>query len=152
MLLRLNFLSLLIPRKTQIFAAEAIAPLVALLLMPELLRGPDVIWFVDNEAAVSSLIRGSSKSEDVGHLAAAVHVTCLELGVRIWYEWIDSKSNPADGLSRAGLSDQWTREQSWHLHEVGPEMMDRIAEYVRSPTLARLIGPLADVFHTGGVN
>ena len=92
---------------------------------------------------------GSTKapSSNVGHLAAAVHVKCLELGVRIWYASVDSKSNPADGLSRAGLSDQWTREQSWHLHEVGPEMMDRIAEYVRSPTLARLIGPLADVSH-----
>ena len=29
----------------------------------------------------------------------------LRLGVRAWFEWIDSRSNIADGLSRQGLSD-----------------------------------------------
>ena len=28
-----------------------------------------------------------------------------DLRARVWLEWIDSKSNPADGLSRLGLSD-----------------------------------------------
>ena len=27
-----------------------------------------------------------------------------ELGARIWVEWIDSKSNPSDGLSVQGLA------------------------------------------------
>ena len=99
-----------VPRKTQIFAAEAIIPLMVLLLSPELLVRSDVVWFIDNEAAVSSLIRGTSRAEDVGHLAAAVHILCLKLEVRIWFEWIDSKSNPADGLSD-GLRDEWTCRQ-----------------------------------------
>ena len=30
-------------------------------------------------------------------------------------EWIDSASNPADGLSRDGLADTWTVSQGWQL-------------------------------------
>ena len=75
--LREQFVRLLLPRKTQIFVVEAIIPLMVLLLSPELLARSDVVWFIDNEAAVSSLIRGTSRAEDVGHLAAAVHILCL---------------------------------------------------------------------------
>ena len=116
--LREQFVRLLLPRKTQIFAAEAIVPLMVLLLSPELLARSDVVWFIDNEAAVSSLIRGTPRAEDVGHLAAAVHILCLKLEVRICFEWIDSKSNPADGLSRDGLRDEWACRQGWQTAEI----------------------------------
>ena len=33
-----------------------------------------------------------------------------------WY--VESASNPADGLSRAGLEGAWTRAQGWQLKEV----------------------------------
>ena len=39
------------------------------------------------------------------------------LECRVWIEWIDSKSNPADGLSRLGLLDPWTQGQGWELSE-----------------------------------
>ena len=39
----------------------------------------------------------------------------LKYHIRIWYEWIDSNSNPADGLSRDGLLDEWTVRQGWEL-------------------------------------
>ena len=48
--LREKFVRLLLPRKTQIFAAEAIIPLMVLSLSPELLVRSDVVWFNDNEA------------------------------------------------------------------------------------------------------
>ena len=70
-----------------------------------------VVQSIDNEAAVSSLIKGTSRAEDVGNLAAAVHILCLKLEVRIWCEWIDSKSNPAVGLNRDGLRNEWTCRQ-----------------------------------------
>ncbi|CAE8638050.1 unnamed protein product, partial [Polarella glacialis] len=34
---------------------------------------------------------------------------------RIWFEWIDSDSNPSNELSRDGLEDEWTRSQGWDL-------------------------------------
>ena len=69
--------------------------------------------FVDNEAAVSTLIRGTSVAEDSALMAELLHALCLILGCRLWVEWIDSESNPSDGLSREGLDDRWTRRQGY---------------------------------------
>ena len=126
------FLSLLLQRKTQIYAAEAIVPLMAALLHPQVFYGRDVVWFCDNEAAVSSLIRGTGKAEDVGHLAAAAQIRWLEIGTKAWYEWIDTDSNPADGLSRAGMEDLWTQSQGWSLQEHGEDAMHMVGQYLRS--------------------
>ena len=78
-----------------------------------------MIWFVDNEAAVSTLIRGAAKPEDLDRVAACASVSLLQLSCRVWWEWIDSKSNPSDGLSRKGLADEWTIAQGWKLVELG---------------------------------
>ena len=55
------------------------------------------------------------------------HMLWQELGARVWLEWIDSKSNPADGLSGLGLLDPWARQQPWHLEEapVPPWRLER---------------------------
>ena len=42
------------------------------------------------------------------------HLYWLWVNCRIWIEWIDSKSNPAD-LNRRGLLDEWACSQGWHL-------------------------------------
>ena len=78
----------------------------------------DLLIFVDNEAAVSALIRGGSKAADAARLAELFHALLLQLTSRAWVEWIDSNSNPADGLSRLGLRDPWTAEQDWILRAV----------------------------------
>ena len=132
----------LLPRKTQIFAAEAIAVLAALVLLPDLFAHKELLWFIDDESAVSSLIRGGSKAEDVGQLAAATHLALIERQCAAWFEWIDSDSNPADGLSRDGLLDQWTIQQGWELLEFGQPEMDRVKEYMLQEHVTRVIGRL----------
>ena len=113
-----------IPRRQQIFPAEALAPLAVLLNHADEVKGRDIVFFIDNEAAVAACIRGASRCEDVGLIVQAIQWEALKLGCRCWFEWIDSKSNPSDGLSRDGLEDQWTLSQNWQL-EAGhvPEMM-----------------------------
>ena len=108
-------LSHLAVRKTQIMACEAIAVPQAIIREPHLFAGSDVIWFIDNEAACSSLVRGTSSQEDIGLIAGITHFLMMRYDIRIWYEWIDSNSNPADGLSRDGLQDEWTAQQGWQL-------------------------------------
>jgi hypothetical protein len=105
------------PRETQICPAEAFAVLAAIFNHESELEGRDIIVFVDNEAAAASLIRGASSSCDVGHIAQEVQWKILRLNARIWIEWVDSHSNPSDGLSRAGLLDEWTLKQNWALSE-----------------------------------
>ena len=135
-----EFLTTLFPRQTQILAAEAVAVLTALVLAPDGLSGKELVWFIDNEAALSSLIRGGSKAEDVGHIAACTQLAMLDHSCAAWYEWVDSASNPADGLSRDGIRDQWTVDQGWELTEIPPSAFQKVAEYMNQERVQKITG------------
>ena len=61
-----SILDHLIVRKQQILAVEAFAAAAAPWISPEIFSHRESIWFVDNAAAVSTLIRGSAKPVLVG--------------------------------------------------------------------------------------
>ena len=101
-------------------------------LIPEVLAGHDIIWFVDNESAASTLVRCVSSQCDVHEIAQFSHYMMHLLRTRVWYEWIDSDSNPSDGLSRTGLDDEWTQYQNWSLQSyLFPPGLSR-GEFLRS--------------------
>jgi hypothetical protein len=104
-----------IPRKTQITPCEAFCGVVVPFNHLELFRGRDVVWFIDNTAALSILIKCASSLHDLNSIATVMHLLMAKVGCRIWFEWIDSDSNPSDGLSRDGLEDEWTKRQGWDL-------------------------------------
>ena len=116
-LIRWDVIDQLIERDTQILACEALAVPQAIIRDCETFKGTDVICFIDNEAACSSMVRGGSSQDDVAYIAGMTHFVMLEYDVRVWFEWIDSDSNPSDGLSRLGLADPWTVKQGWQLEE-----------------------------------
>eukprot|EP00435_Cladocopium_sp_Y103_P048537 s71_g14.t1 len=125
------------PRTQQIYPGETLAAVLVPTLCPELLRGCDVLWFFDNEAAVSALIRVTTAETDVLVMVQQAHLQFCSLLMRTWIEWIDSASNPSDGLSRLGLLDEWTLNQHWQVHEFSfPALSD--------PTsfLAQLAAPI----------
>ena len=103
------------PRKQQIFPGETLCGLIVPWFHQDRLRNHDILWFVDNEGAVSALIRGSSSQDDVHLIAQFSNLLTHSLNCRAWYEWIDSGSNPSDGLSREGISDPWTATQGWDI-------------------------------------
>ena len=105
-------------RKMQSFLAETAAVPVALALVAADVQHRDVLLFCDNEAACSALIRGTSTSGDVALLSELAHALQLQLACRLWIDWVDSRSNPADWLSRDGVHDDWTVRQGYHLAEV----------------------------------
>ena len=102
-------------QKQQIFPAETLCGNCVPATCAERLRGKSVLWFIDNEAAASALIRGSSSQPDALELVMTCHMQLQQLQTRCWWEWIDTASNPSDGLSRLGLDDPWTCEQGWAL-------------------------------------
>ena len=110
-------IDLWIPRKQQIFPGEALCGLVVPLHLSSLLKNCDILWWGDNEAAIAALARGTSSQDDVHELVQATHLTLHRLSSRVWWEWIDTSSNPSDGLSRSGLTDPWTLSQNWKLEE-----------------------------------
>ena len=120
------------PRETQIFAAEAFCSLLVPFNLPESLRDRDVLWFVDNEAAAAAMILGSSGSRDVDMIVQLAFLQFHSLNCRIWVEWINSASNPSDGLSRGGLQDAWTLSQGWSLTYA----------FLPHPTLCETLGTL----------
>ena len=123
----------LIERNTQIMACEAIVVPQAILREPERFAGKDVLWFIDNEAACSSLIRGNSSQEDIGVVSGVTHFLMLQYDIRIWFEWVDSKSNPSDGLSRDGLKCLWTLKQGWNIADSHSLTWQELASVVPLP-------------------
>ena len=92
-------------RSTQIIPLELIAAAGLIYTFGEKLRGRDIIFFIDNQSVCGALTKGTCRSRDVQHLTTAWHIMCLQLGCRIWIEWVPSAANPSDILSREKCSD-----------------------------------------------
>ena len=105
-------------REQQIYVGESLAILTALRALPHRFAQRSVLWFLDNQASLSSLIRGTSTQDDVHELVQGVHLTLHQLSCRCWWEWVDTESNISDGLSRSGVLDPWTQSQDWDLVEL----------------------------------
>ena len=90
-----------------IIEIEAIAPLLILHNWHWLLR--DALWihFIDNNSALGALVKGSASVDQqdiiVGHTWSLVS----NVNVLPWFDRVDSKSNPVDGLSRKDFSGTW---------------------------------------------
>ena len=91
-------------RKQQIYPGEAFASLVVPVLHPTLF-------------AVASQIWAGSSQLDVHLICQFAHVVLFRARARVWYEWVDSGSNPSDGLSRLGLKDPWAMLQNYDFPE-----------------------------------
>ena len=102
-------------RQTQINVCEALAGVLIPTNIPELIRGQDVVWYIDNQSACQVLMKGASSIRDLSILAAVTQLLLTRLGCRVYWEYVESDSNPSDGLSRGGLSDEWTLQQGWQL-------------------------------------
>ena len=116
------------PRTQQLYPGETLCGLLVPWFHGASLANLDVLWFVDNEAAVASLIKGESSQADVHTMVQPAHYLLQHFRVRVWFEWIDGQSNPSDGLSRAGLLDTWTQHQAWQLFELDfPSALEQVA-------------------------
>ena len=93
------------PQETVINQAELqCGALVAATFAAEL-RGRDVIWWVDNTSAATSLVKAGSPTATMCRLALQASAMLAGLGCRCWFEHVPSADNPADVLSREALED-----------------------------------------------
>ena len=107
-----------LPKKQQISQCELFTAYTAIANEEEKFRDADVLWYIDNVSAAMALIKGASAKADLSAMAVAIHAIFARLNCRVWVEYVESASNPADGLSRDGLGDAWTRAQGWQLKTV----------------------------------
>jgi len=86
---------------------EGIGPLLVLSTWPEVLRNSLWLHFIDNNGALSCLVKGSSSCLGTDTLVGLTWQKISSLGVLPWFDRVDTKSNPVDGLSRKVLEGPW---------------------------------------------
>lgn len=65
-------------------------------------RGRRAFWFMDNVASLMCLIRGRSDAEDLEKISRFIHIALFACETILFWEYIPSKSNWADPISRRG--------------------------------------------------
>ena len=77
------------------------------------IRGKHGLWFVDNVAALMSLIKGRSSTKELDLMSGSVHAVLCGLGCATYFEWVQSADNWSDGISRSGIYDPWMRRYAF---------------------------------------
>ena len=84
-----------------------------LLCFPDAFRAQSGIWWVDNVAALMALVKGTGRNSSLDAMAQIIHLLLFHLQAQLWFEWIESKSNWTDSISRLGMADPFWRSQAF---------------------------------------
>eukprot|EP00434_Breviolum_minutum_P029334 symbB.v1.2.025947.t1/scaffold2554.1/size89898/9 len=103
------------PGDKKIAQLELLMVLYGLLARPDSFRHRRGIWFIDNTTALMALIRGRSDSSDLERMASMIHAALYSLECWIYWEWIPSKSNWSDAISRLGFQDPWLKKERFQV-------------------------------------
>ena len=90
-----------------IFEIEAIGPALILSNWSKYLSPGLWIHYIDNDAALSTLVKGSSSVMSGEVISAYTHTMVSSLDLWPWFDRVDSASNPVDKLSRGEMSGPW---------------------------------------------
>ena len=115
-----------------IFELEAVAPLLILATWGHLMQ--NCVWthYIDNEAALAALIRGSASVTSGDVIVGATWRRISQWQISPWFDRVMSASNPVDGLSRGREDGPW--------HSIAPlevpsdvlEMLDKFLSFDQS--------------------
>ena len=89
----------------------------ALLAAPEVFRGRHVLLYVDNTSAMPAFVKGASGNPDLERIIVVFWILVFHIECTVWIEWVDSKANWADGISRLFGSDPVARELGFATRE-----------------------------------
>ena len=104
------------PGDRKIAQLELLQVLYTLFSRPASFRGRRGIWFIDNTAALMALIRGRSDNADLEHMSRLIHVALFALKAWFFWEWIPSKANWSDEISRKGFQATWHVRHGFTTH------------------------------------
>ena len=93
---------------SDIFEIEAVGPALILHNWGNLIQ-PGALWlhFIDNEAALANLVKGSSSVLGGEVITAYTHATIAEFGLWSWFDRVASSDNPVDQLPRGKPKGPW---------------------------------------------
>ena len=95
---------LLLHSKHPIHELEMIPVLVALHLWGYLIKGSQVVHYIDNESVRLALLKGSGQTVVAGFLSEAIMNAEYHLLTKSWYARVSSVSNIADQPSRGDFN------------------------------------------------
>ena len=87
-------------RKNNILNIELYAVYVSLRVWGKYLTNKRVVAFIDNTAAFACLCKAPAFEKDTRTLVRSIVKLYEKLHIAVWFEWIESKANPADWPSR----------------------------------------------------
>ena len=88
---------------------EQAALILGIMKFQHALRGRSFLWFEDNSAVLSSLVKGSSGHPMLDAGTATIHLLLASLEARTWFEYVESDANWSDGASRLLGADSWAK-------------------------------------------
>ena len=110
-----------------IFEIEAVGPCLILhnfgYLMPE---GCLWVHFIDNDAALATLVKGSSSVLSGEVITSYTHSLIAKTGIWAWFDRVASNDNPVDQLSRGKLQGPWDLKAI----EIPPLLITELTEYL----------------------
>lgn len=80
---------------------EAVGPPICFLTWPEKLRGQLLLFFIDNQSALGSMVGGWSHEEVLNDITALSWSLAASLQCFVFFEYVPSASNIIDAASRA---------------------------------------------------
>ena len=91
------FLHSMIVRRQFIAFGEAVVLLTAIHNHPEVFAHASIVWFIDNLSVLSALTNGASSVADFSCLIHAILLRLASLQCTVWWEYVNSRANAADG-------------------------------------------------------
>jgi hypothetical protein len=102
-------------QETYITQLELLTVIVALVECASMFRGCRGLFFVDNVSALMAMVKGRSRTESLDNLARLGHFASFALGASAYYEYVQSKANWSDEISRLGLEGPWAHQQGFKI-------------------------------------
>ena len=62
-----------------------------------------------------ALVKGSSHSDSLDHMARIIHLAAFALEAPAYFEYVESSGNWADEISRCGLQGPWALRHGFQL-------------------------------------
>ena len=97
-------------RSTELFdiqEIEGIGPLIIITTWPQVLRNSLWVHYIDNNGALACLVKGGSSVSGTDSVVGLTWTRITSLGTLPWFDRVDTKSNPVDGLSRGDVRGPW---------------------------------------------
>ena len=99
-----EFYHFLEQRETQITVGEMLGVMLAFKHYASVLQSKSVICYGDNMGVIHAIVNGVCKARDVSAFVLALQHKIVSLKCSVWWEYVASASNLADGGSRDGIS------------------------------------------------